>query len=232
MREGPVCGLVSGGLDSAILLDHLLQQGRQALPLYVQCGFRWEAAERYWLRRFLRVIRTTQLLPLQLVELPRGSLSSAHWSVTGRGVPDAASPDTAVELPGRNLLLLSAAVVGAPRRVTTVALGTLKGNPFSDASPRFFRQMGRCLSTALGRRIRLLTPLARWTKPQLIRRAGQLPLGLTFSCLAPRGVQHCGRCNKCAERRRAFREADRCDPTRYETAVRWDRRLTELAAAG
>jgi 7-cyano-7-deazaguanine synthase len=42
-----------------------------------------------------------------------------------------------------------------------------------------------------------------------------LPLELTFSCIAPAGELHCGRCNKCAERRAAFREADREDRTSY-----------------
>jgi 7-cyano-7-deazaguanine synthase len=38
---------------------------------------------------------------------------------------------------------------------------------------------------------------------------------LTFSCLAPQGRRHCGRCNKCAERKRAFRQAGIPDPTKY-----------------
>jgi 7-cyano-7-deazaguanine synthase len=45
-----------------------------------------------------------------------------------------------------------------------------------------------------------------------------LPLELTFSCLAPHSGLHCGRCNKCAERQRAFSLIELSDPTIYATA--------------
>jgi 7-cyano-7-deazaguanine synthase len=42
-----------------------------------------------------------------------------------------------------------------------------------------------------------------------------MPLELTFSCLAPVAGLHCGRCNKCAERQAAFRDAGIDDRTEY-----------------
>jgi 7-cyano-7-deazaguanine synthase len=42
-----------------------------------------------------------------------------------------------------------------------------------------------------------------------------MPLELTFSCIDPVDGLHCGRCNKCAERQKAFRSIDLEDPTRY-----------------
>jgi 7-cyano-7-deazaguanine synthase len=41
------------------------------------------------------------------------------------------------------------------------------------------------------------------------------PFHLSFSCLQPHGLRHCGRCNKCAERQLAFRKAGVPDPTTY-----------------
>lgn len=227
-RRVPICALVSGGLDSAVLLRRLLEQGHPVLPLYLRCGFRWERAEVYWLRRFLAATRpcppargwkdrrTPRRMPLRVVDLPLRSVYGAHWSLVGRRIPGPSSPDRAVYLPGRNLLLISAAaLVCVRRRIGTIAVGTLKGNPFGDASPRFFAHLSAGLSEALGRPIRILSPLARVRKAQLIRRTQQLPLALTFSCLNPQGRFHCGRCNKCAERQRAFRLASIPDPTRY-----------------
>ena len=211
-----VCVLVSGGLDSAVLLARLLRAGGRVWPVYLRCGLAWEAAELYWLRRFLRAVRSPRLLPLCVLEVPLRGAYGSHRSLTGRGVPGARSADAAVYLPGRNLILLSSAAVAAVQRgVTRLALGTLRGNPFSDASPRFLRSMSRSLSLALGRPIRISTPLRRFKKPRLIRTARGLPLALTFSCLRPLGVRPCGRCNKCAERRRGFRVAGVADPARY-----------------
>lgn len=210
------CVLLSGGLDSAVLLHRLLTQGQRILPLYLRGGLRWERIELYWLRRFLDAVRSPRLLPLTIVDVPLRSIYGAHWSLTGRRIPGATSPDRAVELPGRNLLLVShAAIVCVRRRVTTIALGILKSNPFSDATPRFIAALASTLSQALHQSIGIITPLRRFSKPQVIRAGRGVPFHLTFSCLQPRGCLHCGRCNKCAERQRAFRQADVADPTSY-----------------
>ena len=215
-RSAPICVLVSGGLDSAVLVHRLLARDRRVSPVYLGFGLSWEGAELYWITRFLRAVRSPGLLPLQVVETPVRAAYGAHWSLTGRGVPDARSADAAVYLPGRNVLLLThAAILCAPRGISTIALGTLRGNPFGDATPRFFAAMARCLTHALRHPIRIVAPLRRMTKTQLIRASGGAPLTLTFSCLRPRGRRHCGRCNKCAERQRAFRLAGVPDPTRY-----------------
>lgn len=210
------CVLVSGGLDSACLVHRYVERRGEVLPLYLRCGLFWEEAELYWLRRFLQAVRTPLLRPLAVVDVPLGSTYGAHWSLTGRAVPGSRSADQAVYLPGRNVLLLShAAIVCAERRIPAIAVGTLKGNPFRDASPRFFHQMARVLTRALHQPIRVEAPLRRLSKARLIRSADGVPLALTFSCLHPRGHRHCGRCNKCAERRRAFRKAGVSDPTTY-----------------
>ena len=99
--------LVSGGLDSAILLGEALRNYAAVHPLYVRNGLSWETVELQYLRRFLEAVHTDGLRPLTVLEMPVADLYGDHWSVTGRGVPDADSPDQAVFLPGRNVLLLS-----------------------------------------------------------------------------------------------------------------------------
>jgi 7-cyano-7-deazaguanine synthase len=136
-------------------------------------------------------------------------------------VPGAATPDAAVYLPGRNLLLLAkAAVYGALTGLDTLLLGTLKGNPFPDATPTFFATMTRAIQHGLGVPMRIETPFRNMGKADVIRTAGHIPWVETWSCLRPIGARHCGACNKCAERRRAFAEAGIADPTRYATRAR------------
>ena len=50
----------------------------------------------------------------------------------------------------------------------------------------------------LGRLVRIETPYRQMSKVAVIKRGQDLPLELSFSCIAPVGKKHCGRCNKCA----------------------------------
>lgn len=215
-RSSKVVALVSGGLDSLALTALLLQESWQILPVYVRCGLVWESAEMRAARRWLGALPQMNMRPVQIITVPLRSLYGAHWSVDGRGVPSATSPDAAVYLPGRNLLLASAAAIYAVGHdASTLALGTLAGNPFGDATPAFFSSLAQCLSHAFSSSLQILTPLRCMTKAQLIARHPALPFELTISCLRPRRGRHCGRCNKCAERRRAFHLARVPDPTKY-----------------
>ena len=216
MSRREVVALVSGGLDSYGLVHQLLHERRIVHPLYVRCGLVWEPAEAYWLRRWLSRIRHPDLRPLSALEVPIRSLYGSHWSLTGRGVPSASSADRAVYLPGRNVLLFGhAAIHAVQHRLSTLATGLLAGNPFGDATPRFLDRFAASLSDALGPPVRITAPLRRLTKAHVIRRTPPWLFGLTFSCIHPRGRRHCGRCNKCAERRSAFRRARVEDPTTY-----------------
>jgi len=208
--------LVSGGIDSAVLCVDLGRRFRLVRPLYLHFGLRWEAAELAGLRRFLDGVRSPSLAPLVVLDEPIGDVYGDHWSVAGPGVPGAEAPDEAVYLPGRNLLLATKAAVWCRvREVETLALGSLGSNPFPDGSPDFFGGLESILNLGMDGRLRLIRPYASLSKAEVIRRGAGLPLGSTFSCLGPVGDHHCGGCNKCEERRRAFRSAGVADPTEY-----------------
>jgi 7-cyano-7-deazaguanine synthase len=99
-----------------------------------------------------------------------------------------------------------------------LALGCLRGNPFPDSTPEFFRVLEDVVNRSLVGRLRLLRPFERLGKDEVMRRGSGLPLEHTFSCLRPVGDRHCGACNKCAERRRGFHAAGRIDLTPYAPA--------------
>jgi len=215
-RPNRPCVLVSGGIDSAVALAEAARDRGPVLPVYVRSGLVWESAERYWLDRFLPTLPGGSAEPLVVLELPVADLYGAHWSLTGHEPPDGDSSDDAVYLPGRNLLLLSkAGVLAAGRGRRSIVMGPLAANPFPDNTPEFFRAVGEAIGIGmgLGGAVSVETPLAGLTKAEVIRRGADLPLELTLSCLAPTDDhRHCGRCNKCAERRRGFAEAGLPDP--------------------
>ena len=217
-----VCVLTSGGLDSAVLLGTLARRA-EVHPLYVRSGLRWEKAEEVMLTRFLAALRRRpgfRIAPLVRLTLPVGGLYGGdHWSISGRGVPGRRAPLASNYLPGRNLLLASlAAVHCARRRIPTIALALLADNPFPDATSRFLAALGRVASQALGVRLAVRAPFRRLAKVAVIQRGRDLPLALTLSCARPRGLRHCGRCTKCAERRSAFARSGVPDPTAYATS--------------
>ena len=208
--------LLSGGLDSSILLRTLLAEGRQVQPFYTRCGLYWEYAEERAVKRFLEASSSSRLLPLKRFELPLTDMFWDHWSVTGQSPPDACSSDLSVFLPGRNVLLtIKAAIWCQLHQVQELALATLNTNPFSDASPEFFEELEKTLKLSLSSPLRVICPFGALNKQQVMELGKELPLELTFSCIAPIGGLHCGNCNKCLERQGAFRLIDLPDRTEY-----------------
>lgn len=215
-----VAVLVSGGLDSAILTAQLVQSEPGVQPIYVSTGLAWQTAELFHLRRFLDAIASARLRPLRILEQPTADLYVDHWSVTGDGAPDAATPDEAVYLPGRNpLLLLKPAIWCGLTGIGRLALAPLKSNPFPDATAEFFDDFARLIGQATNGRLAIERPFARLHKRDVMALGAALPLEHTFSCIHPAGWDHCGACNKCAERQAAFADAQLADPTRYATAA-------------
>jgi 7-cyano-7-deazaguanine synthase len=208
--------LISGGLDSAVLLGEALGKHAAVQPLYIRSGLYWESAELAHLRRFLEEMPGPKPCPLQILEMPARDLYGDHWSITGVGVPDADSADEAVFLPGRNVLLLAKALLWCHLHgVGALALAPLESNPFPDASPEFFAAYQEVVNRAVEGNVQVLRPYAALSKAEVLRRGRHLPLASTFSCIRPVQGKHCGRCNKCAERQRAFGDAGVTDPTDY-----------------
>ncbi|HVX59420.1 MAG TPA: 7-cyano-7-deazaguanine synthase, partial [Pirellulales bacterium] len=204
--SGTIGLLASGGLDSCIMLGHLLERGCCVQPFYVESGLIWQQSERRALQKFLAALARPALGPLVTLELPLGDLYRGHWSMTGVGVPSADSPDDAVYLPGRNVLLIVKAALWCQLHgIDELALAPLGSNPFPDATPEFFSEFQSALNLATQGQVRLIRPFDRLSKREVMRLGRGRPLELTFSCISPQDGLHCGECNKCQERRNAFR---------------------------
>lgn len=217
--------LLSGGLDSAVLLAHEAQRAR-VHPVYVSVGLAWEDAERAMLEELLAApVFNERIEPLVSLDFPmRDLLAPTHWAITGHP-PGYDTPDEDVYLPGRNVVLITkAAVLAVSRGCRRLTLGTLANNPFPDATPHFFEAMSRALSLGLGQLVEIAAPLARMRKADVIRLGDSfdVPLERTLSCMSPIDEHqpvHCGLCSKCRERRDAFAAAGVEDHTLYANPV-------------
>jgi len=248
LGETSVAVLVSGGVESASLVWALTQYFASVQPVYVRFGLVWEKIEQQCLLQYLDAVAQPGVEPLKVFDMPMDNIYGKHWSTTGYDVPDANTEDEAVYLPGRNLLLLAqTAVWCALNQIHFIALGSLGTNPFPDASPQFFDQLQNTLTAGLNFNINILRPFSAMHKHEVILLAKDLPLHLTFSCINPvtvargartyeyagghsvnmreggepskaDGALHCGLCNKCAERQKAFLEAQIEDRTIYASS--------------
>lgn len=211
--------LVSGGLDSVVLMARELADGRDVWPVHVRVGLGWEDAEAAALARVAAMpplagrVRAVTTLHVDM----RDVYPDTHWAVAGTG-RDWDEPDESVYIEGRNLTLLTkAGVFCAAQSIPRIVLGPLAGNPFPDARPEFFDAMARALALGLDVPIEITAPFRTLHKADVIRLGLNLevPLAATMSCNAPIGDRHCGRCNKCRERHEAFAEAGVADDTDY-----------------
>jgi 7-cyano-7-deazaguanine synthase len=237
----PTAVLLSGGLDSAVLVAEEAAGG-SVQPIYISVGLAWENAERAIVSQFLvRAPLKGDVHPLVSLSVDMSDVYAAtHWAMTGHP-PAYDTPDEDVYLPGRNIVLFGkAAVYCGVAGIDRLAIGSLAHNPFADATPEFRETMARALSLGLAHPLQIDAPYANCSKAEVIRRGAALgvPFELTLSCmnppalssqrsahgsqpsaLSPQFALHCGACSKCRERHDAFVEAGIADPTSYATDV-------------
>jgi len=219
--------LLSGGLDSAVLLAEEAARTENVQPVYVSAGLAWETAERHIVARLLAAPPIAgRARPLASLSVDmRDVYSATHWAVQGTP-PLYHTPDEDVYLPGRNIVLLGkAGIFCATAGLDRLVLGTLAHNPFPDATPEFRSAMAHALSLGLAHTLTIEAPFADTSKADVIRRGIALgvPFELTLSCMNPEPdtspgenpALHCGTCSKCRERHDAFLEIGMTDPTLY-----------------
>lgn len=209
--------LVSGGLDSAILLAEMVEkQIPKVYPIFIRCGLHWENTELAYLKKFTNAIKSKNLENLVILDVPVGDLYKNHWSLTAKNVPDLNTPDEAVFLPGRNVLLTAKALLWCNlNKVGSLSLGVLESNPFPDATDDFFRNITDTVNQSVLGNVKLIRPYAGMHKTDVLKSGMNYPLEYTFSCIRPINDLHCGKCNKCAERIKGFQQASIKDPTVY-----------------
>ena len=70
-------------------------------------------------------------------------------------------------------------------------------------------------STGIQGAVKIFTPYDSLSKKDVGILGKELALEHTFSCINPVNSLHCGKCNKCAERKKGFVAAGITDKTSY-----------------
>ena len=185
--------LASGGLDSTVISVLAAREKAVIRPLFVNYG--QLAASREW-AACKRVYRTLGLPAPQSVNVRGyGTLVPSGLTAITRNVRrDAFTPC-------RNLLFLVLGGAYAFRcGATAVAIGLLREDRslFPDQGQAFVRAAEAAIHTALGRSLRILTPLQQCGKEDVVALATHLNITGTYSCHLG-VVPPCGRCISCRE---------------------------------
>jgi 7-cyano-7-deazaguanine synthase len=169
--------LLSGGIDSAVVLALLVGGSRDTVAIWVDYGQRAAASERDASRAI-------------------ASCYGVAWAELG--VANLAPPPVG-EFPGRNDLLVAVAAAASPGR--SIAIGVHAGTGYADCSPSWAQAWQELLTAQYHGAVCLLAPLASLTKAQVYALAQQLgvPTALAHSCET--AAVPCDACSSCADRR-------------------------------
>ena len=213
--------LLSGGLDSATVLYDALSKGYRCSCLIVDYGQRHRREIRS-ARAIARAAGTPSFTARVRVPWGGSALTDRKIRVPsrrslariGRGIP-------ATYVPARNTIFLSLALGFAEATgAETVFIGAnaLDFSGYPDCRPAYYRLMQRVARIGTkagveGNGIRIVAPLIRLTKAQIIRKGLRLGVlyGKSWSCYLG-GRRPCGRCDSCLLRAKGFREAKAADP--------------------
>ena len=216
MKKSDKCVVVlSGGPDSSTVAYWAKEQGYDVYAITCKYGQIATKEVEYATR-----IAEKLGVPIKLVDLSSlKDIFSGVTSLCDENIPMTSSFSSPIIVPFRNAIFLSLAVsyavtVGAGR-VFYGAQGS--DEPFyPDCRREFYVSFERAARLGTGQEVAIEAPFSSVPKSEIIKRGSELgvPFELTWSCYL-NGPKHCGKCESCVNRKKAFREAGIADPTEY-----------------
>lgn len=215
MRERCIV-ILSGGPDSTTLAYWARAEGYEVHALIFNYGQRAQ-------REIECAVKTAERLKIHFQVVDLSSLKRLYKGVTSlvdSGIPVASSFERSLIVPFRNGIFLSIAVAYASSvKARRIFYGAhLEDQAFyPDTRREFYKAFEASARLGTGEEITVEAPFGDISKSEILKKGYQLgvPFQLTWSCYL-NGPKHCGVCESCINRKRAFREAGLTDPTEYE----------------
>jgi 7-cyano-7-deazaguanine synthase len=223
MRMSRAVVLVSGGLDSAVLLAYVRQrlgvEGVHALSFdYGQKHVReLDAAGKQVAAAGVVSHRIVDLGFFAELIAGGSALTDKSLAVPDlESVPEESRRQPPTYVPNRNMVFLSLAAAHAEAMgCVDVYYGAQAQDEYGywDCTEGFVAAMNGVLSLNRGRAVAIRAPFARLSKAAVVRLGVELGVRFedTWSCYRG-GARPCGRCPTCMERRRAFEAEGLMDP--------------------
>ncbi|MBC7112854.1 MAG: 7-cyano-7-deazaguanine synthase QueC [Candidatus Methanomethyliales bacterium] len=208
--------IFSGGPDSTTLLYLTIKRGYRAYPITFDYGQiakkEIESAEK---------IAGSLGLDLKKVDLSvLKDIYIGSTSLVDEKIPITREFSKQLVVPFRNGLMLSFAVAYAQSIGAKYIFYGAQGSDepyYPDCRSSFVRVFQRAARLGTDTKILIKAPLIKMKKSEVIKLGRELgvPFEMTWSCYKG-GERHCGVCESCINRKKAFLEAGVPDPTNYE----------------
>ena len=222
-RNRPAVVLLSGGMDSAVVLTLVASSGWRPHALTVRYGQR-HAAEVEAARRVAAAVGVDGHLVIDLdLTAIGGSALTSDIEVPKRPRSPGEDPIPPTYVPARNTIFLSLALAWAEvlgARDLFIGVSAVDSAGYPDCRREFvtaFEAVANAGTRALsgGERYRIRAPLLDLDKAETVRLGRELGVdfSLTRSCYDPRtDGRPCGSCDSCRLRARGFAGAGVSDP--------------------
>ena len=177
-REGEVCVLLSGGIDSAACVAFHVQRSEKLYAAFIDYGQKSARRERLAAHRIARYYG----LPLR----------EFAWTGSRRAKSGL--------ILGRNAFFVTAVLMEITQDTRIISLGIHSGTRYPDCSPSFVQTMQTLTDDYTKGSVRITAPFLRWLKVDIWKfcKRSEVPLELTYSC--EYGLdQPCGRCPSCRD---------------------------------
>ncbi len=219
--------LLSGGIDSTTTLAIALAEGYEAYALSFEYGQRHQI-ETQAARRVANSLGAKEHRVATIdLRVFGGSALTDHIDVPKkRSETEIAHGIPVTYVPARNTVFLAYALAWAeviPAADIFLGVNAIDYSGYPDCRPEFIEAFETLANVGTkagveGRRFQIHTPLIKFSKAEIIRKAFDLAvdLSLTHSCYDPSPEDlACGECDSCLLRLKGFREAGIKDPIRY-----------------
>jgi 7-cyano-7-deazaguanine synthase len=218
MKQTKKCVVVlSGGPDSATVAYWAKKQGYDLNAVSFKYG---QIATKE--TKCAQKIAEKLGVSIKIIDL--STLKEVFGEVTSLCNPDipmTPSFSQPIIVPFRNAIFLSVAVSYAASICANKIFYGAQGSDepyYPDCRREFYKALETAACLGTGAEISIEAPFSGRPKSETLRIGAELgvPFELTWSCYF-NGLKHCGKCESCVNRKRAFKEAGIHDLTMYET---------------
>jgi 7-cyano-7-deazaguanine synthase len=208
--------VLSGGPDSATVAYWAKKQAYQMYPITFNYG-QIALKETECAKQIAEKLgTTTKIIDLSALK----EIFSDVTSLCNTNIPLTSEFSAPIIVPFRNAIFLSAAVAYAVAvGANTIFYGAQGSDePFyPDCRREFYEAFEKAARLGTCQEMIIQAPYIGKHKSDLFKTGTELgvPFELTWSCYS-NGTKHCGKCESCNNRKKAFKEAGISDPTKYE----------------